>query len=298
MLIESQEGFCSQGHGTEGRYLGLPDPFGSLETAKVVILPIPFDQTTTYTQGADLGPAALIEASRNMETYDIETGKETYRMGIHTAEAVIAQNSEAMVTQTKNQALAFLKQGKMVVGLGGEHAITPPLVAAYAELHNDFCVLQFDAHADLVPAYEGNPLSHASAMSRVNEIDQVSHIVSVGIRSMSAEELPFINAPNTFFAHLIQEDDAWMDQVVKQLSDKVYITFDLDAFDAALMPSTGTPEPGGLSWRQVTKILKKVAESKQIIGFDVMELCPIEAMKSPDYLAAKLIYKILSYLKD
>ena len=298
MLIESQEGFCSQGHGAEGRYLGLPDPFGALETARVVILPIPFDQTTTYTQGADLGPAALIEASRNMETYDIETGKETYRMGIHTADPILAKDSETMVSETKNQALAFLKQGKMVVGLGGEHAITPPLIAAYAELHENFCVLQFDAHADLVPAYEGNPLSHASAMSRVNEIPQVSHIVSVGIRSMSAEELPFIDAPNTFFAHKIQEDDAWMDQVIKQLSNKVYITFDLDAFDAALMPSTGTPEPGGLSWRQVTKLLKKVAESKQIIGFDVMELCPIATMKSPDYLAAKLVYKILSYLKD
>jgi len=185
--------FCSQGHGIKGRYLGLTDEFSDLESAKVVILPIPFDKTTTYTQGTDLGPAALIEASRNMEMYDVETGKEAYLLGIHTAKAVIAEDSDEMVHETQKQALSFLRQGKFVVGLGGEHSITPPLVAAHAQVHSDFCVLQFDAHADLVPSYEGNLLSHASAMSRVKEIPQVSHIVSVGIRSMSSEEIPFIS---------------------------------------------------------------------------------------------------------
>jgi agmatinase len=295
-MHKTQEQLCSQGHGIEGRFLGLPDQYATLESSKVVILPIPFDQTTTYIQGADLGPAALIEASRNMEMYDIETGKQPYLDGIFTANEVKAVDSEEMIKETKERALSFLRQGKFVIGLGGEHAITPPLVDAHAQMHDDFCVLQFDAHADLVPAYEGNPLSHASAMSRVKEIPQVSHIVSVGIRSMSAEELPFIDKPNTFFAHLLHDNDDWMDKVVEQLSSKVYITFDLDAFDSSLMPSTGTPEPGGLSWRQVTKLLKKAAQKKQIIGFDVMELCPINTMKSPDFLAAKLVYKLLSYL--
>lgn len=290
------EDFSSQGHGIEGRYLGLSDEFAALESSKVVILPIPFDKTTTYTQGTDLGPAALIEASRNMEMYDVESNSEPYLMGIHTAKPVLAKTSEEMVKSTKKQALAFLKKGKFVIGLGGEHAITPPLVAAQAEMHDKFSVLQFDAHADLVPAYEGNPYSHACAMARVKEIPQVSHIVSVGIRSVSLEEVPYIDKKNTFFAHKLHDGDEWMDQVVKRLSDKVYITFDLDAFDSAIMPSTGTPEPGGLSWHQATKLLKKVAKKKQIIGFDVMELCPIESIKSPDYLAAKLVYKLLSYL--
>ncbi len=296
MQTKTDEKFCSQGHGIEGRYLGLTDEFASLDSSKVVILPIPFDKTTTYTQGTDLGPAALIEASRNMEMYDVESNSEPYLMGIYTAAAIDADTSEEMVRQTKEKALSFIKKGKFVVGLGGEHAITPPLVAAQAEIHENFSVLQFDAHADLVPAYEGNPYSHACAMARVKEIPQVSHIVSVGIRSVSMEEVPFLDKPNTFFAHLLHDGDDWMDQVVEKLSDKVYITFDLDAFDSALMPSTGTPEPGGLSWHQATKLLKKVAQKKQIIGFDVMELCPIDNLKSPDYLAAKLVYKLLSYL--
>lgn len=288
MLVESH----LQGHGTEGHYLGIPT---ELASAKVAILPIPFDKTTTYTQGADLGPAALIEASRNMEAYDIETGSETYLVGIHTAAPVKAETSEEMLKQTYDKALALLKQGKFVVGLGGEHAITPPLVAAHAQCHESFSVLQFDAHGDLVPAYEGNPLSHACAMARVKEIPQVTHIVSVGIRSLSAEEVPHLDLPNTFFAHQLHDGDEWMDRVVDSLSEKVYITFDLDAFDCSLMPSTGTPEPGGLSWHQATKLLKKVAQKRKIIGFDVMELCPIENLKAPDFLAAKLVYKLIGY---
>jgi agmatinase len=296
MQPDSNEKFCSQGHGIEGRYLGLTDEFAGLDVAKVVILPIPFDKTTTYTQGADRGPAALIEASRNMEMYDVESNSEPYLIGIHTAAPILAETSKEMIRLTQESAFSFLKKGKFIVGLGGEHAITPPLVAAQAQIHDNFSILQFDAHADLVPAYENNPFSHACAMARVKEIPQVSHIVSVGIRSVSSEEVPFLDYPHTFFAHLLHDGDQWMDQVIEKLSDKVYITFDLDAFDSALMPSTGTPEPGGLSWHQATKLLKKVAKNKQIIGFDVMELCPINNLKSPDYLAAKLVYKLLSYL--
>lgn len=273
-------------------YLGKKIP---LENAKVVILPIPFDKTATYQKGAARGPSALIEASCNLEFYDTETNQQPFEQAIHTAGPIKSSTSPKMLTKTYEAAWSFLNQGKFVVGVGGDHSITPALVRAHASFFDDFSVLQLDAHADLIPTYEGNPLSHACAMARVKEIAQVSHIVSVGIRSMSQEEYPLLDLPNTFFAHTIHENDAWIDRVVERLGDRVYITIDLDAFDPSLMPSTGTPEPGGLFWYQATKLLRKVAEKKQIIGFDVMELCPIKGLKAPDFLAAKLIYKLLSY---
>lgn len=284
------------GHGVEGRYGGLPDEFSSLESSKIVILPVPFDMTTTYQQGANFGPQALIEASRNMELLDVETNSEVYKHGIYTAPAVEAESSEEMLQETYKKTLAFLKKGKMVVTLGGEHAISPAPIRAYAEVFGSISILQFDAHTDLVPAYDGNPLSHASAMARAREIKNVSHIVPVAIRSMSPDERKFLDPKNTFFAHDLHENDSWMDRVVDSLSEQVYITFDLDAFDSSVMPSTGTPEPGGLFWHQATKLLKKVAEKKKIVGFDVVELCPLPNLKAPDYLAAKLVYKILSYI--
>lgn len=281
-----------QGQGEKGEYLGESLP---LKSSKVVILPIPFDQTTTFQKGTRLGPAALIEASRNLECYDVETGRQPHLLGIHTAKPIVAHSSTTMLKKTYEKALSLLKQKKFVVGLGGEHSITPALVKAQAEYFGPLSILHIDAHADLVPTYKGDPFSHACAMARVREIKHVTHIVSVAIRSMSPAEKNLLDAPNTFFAHTLHHNDDWMDQVVQKLGKRVYITFDLDAFDSSVMPSTGTPEPGGLFWHQATKLLKKVAEKKHITGCDVMELCPIKGLKAPDFLAAKLIYKILSY---
>jgi agmatinase len=287
-----------QGHGIEGRFGGLPDEFSRLESATVVVLPIPFDQTTTYNQGADLGPAALIEASRNLELYDVETKSEVFRRGIYTAPAIQAASSEDMLALSYERTLHFLKMGKFVVSLGGEHAVSAAPIRAHADHFGKISVLQFDAHADLAYAYEGNPLSHASVMARVREIPGVVRSVAAGIRSMSSEEAAVVERDNIFYAHEIHEDEQWIEKMVSRLSDPVYITFDLDAFDSSLMPSTGTPEPGGLFWHQAVKALKALAKRKKIIGFDIVELCPSKQMKAPDFLAAKLLYKMLSLIFD
>ncbi len=284
-----------QGHGDAGHYAGLPKEYRTLKNAAVVILPIPFDLTTTYQKGTDKGPAALIEASRNMELYDIETASEAYLKGIFTAPALQVNTSQELLDQSYNEVNKYIEDGKFVVSLGGEHSISYGPIKAHAEKFKGLTILQFDAHADLQEAYEGDPWSHASVMARVKEIPHVARIISVGIRSISSEELPALNKNHTFFAHKILNDDDWMDDVLKHLKGPVYITFDLDVFDSSLMPSTGTPEPGGLDWRQATKLLKKVFRKKNVVGCDVVELSPNPNNHAPDYLAAKLVYKLLSY---
>lgn len=282
-----------QGHGIAGRYAGLPDPYGSEDFAKIVILPVPFDLTSTYKTGSKKGPEALIEASRNMELYDIETKFEVYKNGIYTSPPIRATTSEEMLEQTYKKTHELLKREKFVVMIGGEHSISYASIKAHAEQYGNLTVLQLDAHADLQPSYENNPWSHASVMARVKEIPEVSDIVSVGIRSMSNEEVPFINYSKTFFSHLLNRE--WIEDVLKHLQGPIYITFDLDVFDSGIMPSTGTPEPGGLDWNQALHLLKRVIQEKHVVGFDVVELCPNPQNIAPDYLAAKLIYKILSY---
>ncbi len=284
-----------QGHGIEGRFGGLPGPYGAKESARVVILPVPFDLTTTYQKGSDLGPSALIEASRNLELYDIETHSEVYLQGIFTALPIEEKSSEKMLDKTYKAVKGYLAQGKYVVTIGGEHAISYAPIRAYAEKFPNLTVLQFDAHADLQPAYEGNPWSHASVMARVKELENVEKIVSVGIRSMSIEELPLQERSHTFFAHELDANGLWIDRMLEQLRGPIYISFDLDAFDSSLMPSTGTPEPGGLGWNQTMQVLSRVFAEKTVVGFDVVELCPRPHDHAPDYLAAKLIYKLLSY---
>jgi agmatinase len=284
-----------QGHGIAGRYAGLPDPYGAEKTAQIVILPVPFDLTTTYGKGSDKGPDALVQASRNMELYDIETHSEVYLKGIFTAPPIQEKTSERMLDATYERVKKYLNAEKFVITLGGEHSISYAPIKAHAEKFPNLTVLQFDAHADLQPAYEGNPWSHASAMARVKELEHVSKIVSIGIRSMSQEEVPFLDLPNTFFAHQLDREGKWIDLLLHTLSDPVYITFDLDAFDSSLMPSTGTPEPGGLDWNLTMHVLKRVFREKKVVGCDVVELAPREHDHAPDYLAAKLIYKLLSY---
>lgn len=284
-----------QGHGVAGRFAGLPDPYGDESFSEIVILPIPFDKTTSYQKGCDKGPVALIEASRNLELYDIETDSEVYLKGIFTAPPVKAKTSEKMLDTAYARTKEYLGKGKCVVSLGGEHTVSYGPIRAYAEHFPQLTILQFDAHADLQNAYENNPWSHASVMKRVQELPTLKKIVSVGIRSISREELLYLDRPHTFFSHEIAENPNWVEQVVEKLTGPLYITFDLDVFDSSLMPSTGTPEPGGLNWDQAMRLLKKATQKCELVGFDVVELLPNRHNPAPDYLAAKLIYKLLSY---
>jgi agmatinase len=290
----SQEIPIGQGQGIQGRYGGLPDPYGSESFSQIVLLPVPFDRTSTYQKGSDKGPEALIEASRNMELYDIETNSEVYLKGIYTASPVLASTSEEMLNFTYKRTKELLNKDKFIVTIGGEHSISYAPIKALSEKYQNLTVLQFDAHADLQPAYENNPWSHASVMARVKELPNVK-VVALGIRSMSKAEFSYINSSYTIFSHQIDESNTWLERVLDILKSPVYITFDLDVFDSSLMPSTGTPEPGGLSWALTLKILRKVFQEKNIIGFDVVELLPRASDPAPDYLAAKLIYKMLSY---
>jgi agmatinase len=274
-------------------YGGLEEEFSNLQSSKIVILPVPYDETSTWGKGADNGPNAILEASANMELYDIETDSEVFRHGIYTAPPVTEKSSpENMVNAVEKAAEEFIRMGKFVVGIGGEHSVTTGFVRAYAKHVKGLSVLQIDAHTDLRPEYEGSPYSHASVMSRVSEI---CPFVQVGIRSMDTIEKPFLKRDNLFLAEDIHNNDDWMDKAIAGLSENVFITIDLDAFDPSIMPSTGTPEPGGLLWYQVIRFLKKVIAQRNVAGFDVVELAPVESNKSPDFLASKLIYKLLGY---
>jgi agmatinase len=283
------------GTGRAGVFGGIPEANSDYAKSKVAVLPIPFDKTTTYAHGSDKGPAALIEASRNMELYDIETNQEIYQIGIHTAPPVLADTSEEMVKRGYERTKDLLDAGKFVLSLGGEHAVSFGPIRAHAERYPGLTVLQFDAHADLHPAYEGNPWSHASVMARVRELQGVSNIVSVGIRSLSLTEKNNQQDVITFYAHEISGQSKWYQQLLESLGENVYLTFDLDCFDSSVMPSTGTPEPGGLTWYEALKAIKQVASQKRIVGADIVELLPNKILHGPDFMAAKLAYKILNY---
>jgi agmatinase len=271
---------------------GLSKDFADYKSSSIVILPVPFDKTSTWLKGADKGPQAIIEASKNMELYDIETDSEVYKKGIFTERAITAENCDSMISEVNQKAKSLLKDGKFVVILGGEHSVSIGAIQVYASYFKNISILHLDAHSDMRDEYEENKYSHACVMARAKE--STDRIVSVGIRSMDSSELPNINKKNIFYASEIFKTKDWIAKVISKLSENVYITIDLDVFDSGLMPSTGTPEPGGLDWYQVTELLKQVAENKNIVGADVVELCPSQN-KAPDFLAAKLVYKLLSY---
>ncbi len=271
----------------------LPKKYSDLQNAKIVILPAPYDGTSTWQKGADKGPDALLDASANMELYDIETDSQVYLQGIHTAKAVdVDMPPDKMVDSVENSVRHFLEKDKFVVLVGGEHSVSTGSVRAHLEKYKDFSVLQLDAHSDLRYEYEGTKYNHACVMSRISEI---CPIVQVGIRSTDISEQEALRKSNVFFAEDIYNNNEWIKKVLSLLSDKVYITIDLDVFDPSIMPSTGTPEPGGLLWYNVLMLLKAVFADKKVVGFDVVELCPNPKNKAPDFLAAKLIYKLLSY---
>ncbi|WP_086477528.1 MULTISPECIES: agmatinase [Arenibacter] len=278
---------------TTNNYAGIPDEFAQLEKAKVVLIPVPYDGTSTWGKGADKGPQAFLEASENMELYDIETDTEVYQQGIYLAKPVDENSSpEAMVNAVHKTTKAYIKRNKFVTLFGGEHSISIGTIRAFNECFDNLTVLHIDAHADLRKSYEGTPYNHACA---VHEASQTTNLIQVGIRSMDAIERTFMDEEKTFFAHDMVQDTYWVDKVIDLMTDNVFITFDLDALDPSIMPSTGTPEPGGLFYYETLEFLKQVFSEKNVVGFDMVELCPNEQEKSSDFLAAKLYYKMLSY---
>ncbi|CCZ81369.1 agmatinase [Odoribacter laneus] len=273
-------------------YGGLDNEFTAYENARIVILPVPYDGTSTWLKGADKGPQAILEASANMELYDIETDSEVYTQGIATLEAVTEdQSPEAMSDAVEKQVDAILMDKKFPVLLGGEHSVSIGSIRAFAKHYENFSVLQLDAHSDMRDNYEGSDHNHACVMARAKEMATVAQ---VGIRSSCIEEKHNIDPDRIFYAHEIKESSTWMYDVSERLNDNVYITIDLDVFDPAYMPSTGTPEPDGLTYREVINFLKLINERHNIIGLDIVELCPNEMNKAPDFLASKLIYQLLS----
>jgi agmatinase len=272
-------------------YAGIPDKHSRIDDAKVVLIPVPYDGTSTWQKGSDKGPEAFLEASENMELYDIETRSEVYKKGIYLAPPVTENSSpekmvEAVYKTTKN----YLKQEKFVTLFGGEHSISIGSIKAFNETFEDLTVVQIDAHADLRPEYEGSSCNHACA---VHEASKKTNLVQVGIRSMDVSEVEHMDENQVYFAHDLYED--WQDDAIGQMTPNVFITIDLDAFDPSILPSTGTPEPGGLFWYETLEFLKMMFKKKNVVGFDIVELCPNKNERSSDFLAAKLYYKMLSY---
>ncbi len=273
-------------------YGGLEEEFTDYENAKIVVLPVPYDGTSTWLKGADKGPEAILEASANMELYDIETDSEVYTKGIATLDPVTENASpEAMSDAVEMKVDVLLNDKKFPVILGGEHSVSIGAFRAFAKHYENYSVLQLDAHSDMRDSYEGSDHNHACVMARAKEMATVAQ---VGIRSSCIEEKHNIEPDCIFYAHEIKESSNWMYDVSEKLNDNVYITIDLDVFDPAYMPSTGTPEPDGMNYREVINFLKLINERHNIIGLDVVELCPNDINKAPDFLASKLIYQILS----
>lgn len=278
---------------TTNNYAGIPDEFAQLEKAKVVLIPVPYDGTSTWGKGSDQGPEAFLKASENMELYDIETDTEVYQQGVFLADFVEEDSSpEAMVKAVHKTTKEYIKRNKFVTIFGGEHSISIGTIRAFNECFDNLTVLHIDAHADLRKSYDGTQFNHACA---VHEASQTTNLIQVGIRSMDAIEKTFMDEEKTFFAHDMVTDEYWMDKAIELMTDNVFITFDLDALDPSIMPSTGTPEPGGLLYYETLDFLKQVFAERNVVGFDIVELCPNKNDKSSDFLAAKLYYKMLSY---
>ena len=274
---------------------GIEPEYADFGRALFVILPVPYDLTSTYRSGSRLGPAAILDASANMELYDEELGQETYRCGIHTLPFLEAdaRGPKEMIETIRQKTVEVAQAGKIPVTLGGEHSISFGCVQALKEKYPALSVLQFDAHADLRDAYQGSPYSHASVARRISEC---CPLVQVGIRSMSAEDAAFLadGSVKSFSADYVLEDKGWCEAIASHLKGDVYISVDLDVLDPAFMPATGTPEPGGIGWKDMLRLIRAVSENCRIRGFDVVELSPIPGLVAPDFLAAKLTYRMMA----
>ncbi len=276
-------------------FLGLPSRLSSYDAARFAVLPIPYESTTTFGVGTRDGPRAIIAASQQVELYDEHLHRESVRTGIATLEPLEpdARGPEFMHRRVYAAARGIVRDGKFLIAMGGEHGITSGLVRAVKARHKDLSVLQLDAHADLRDSYQGSPHSHACVMRRIHDLGVPA--VGVGIRNYSAEEARFIRSAGKpiFTARTCRDSSSWIDELVGHLTASVYVTIDIDAFDPACAPGTGTPEPGGLDWYQVTGLLEAVARKRRIVAADVVEVRPLPPNMVTEFLAAKLIYRLI-----
>ena len=275
-------------------YAGIPEENATFENSKVMLVTVPYDGTSTWGKGADKGPELFLNASENMELYDIETNTEPYLEGVFMAGEITEDSTPEAMTEAVYQKTKELLQheDKLFTLFGGEHSVSIGSIRAVGEKYENLTVLQLDAHTDLRPEFHGSTSNHACA---VFEANQKHNLVQVGIRSCDVEEMQYVPKGQCFWAHEIAENPNWIDNVLEKVSGNVYITIDLDAFDPAIAPSTGTPEPGGLQWYPTLKLLRKVFEKCNVVAFDIVELMDSANPKPSAFLAAKLYYKMLAY---
>ena len=277
-------------------FLALDPQDSDLETARAVLIPVPYDSSTSFRSGARDGPNAIIDASYGLEDYDWELDSDVSELGIHTTASLEPDmgGPEAMAVRVRGAVSAYIREGRVVGVLGGEHSITAGSVLAHLEAYPDLSVLYVDAHADMRDSYMGTSWGHASGARRIQEL---CPLVLVGVRSLCLEERDFLrdNSLPTFPWPLSDDGAEFPRRITDQLGPTVYVSIDLDAFDPSLMPAVGTPEPGGLDWRQMTTLLRSVAETRKIVGFDVCELSPGHGPAACSYTAAKLVYKLVAY---
>lgn len=275
------------------------EEFSSFDSARVLILPVSYEGTVSYGTGTGAGAMAIVNASRNMELYEDETDAEVYKVGIHTLpEFTPRPDPEAMMKELYDYTKNLLKAEKFICMLGGEHSVSAPIIHAHSEQFHNLSVLQIDAHADLRDTYDGTPHSHASIMARVVKDLRIPS-VQVGIRSISAEEARLIDSglpTKIFWAKDIVGRTDWIDEAVDSLTENVYLTIDIDGLDPSIVPTTGTPEPGGLGWYETLTLIRKLAARKRIVGMDLVEYSYFENYESPAFLCAKLVYKSLAYI--
>jgi agmatinase len=273
--------------------------FSSFDTSRVLVLPVSYEGTVSYGTGTGAGAMAIVDASRNMELYDDETDAEVYKLGIHTLEEFRPRDTpEKMMEDLGRRTKELLSTGKFICMLGGEHSISAPVIKAHAEKFHDLSVLQIDAHADLRDTYDGTPHSHASIMARVVKDLRIPS-VQVGIRSISSDEVRLIETgipTRIFWARDIVGRTDWIDDAVDSLTENVYLTIDIDGLDPSLVPTTGTPEPGGLGWYETLALIRRLAEKRRVVGMDLVEYSYFPDHDSPAFLCAKLVYKSLSYI--
>jgi agmatinase len=287
--------------GKEENFLGIEDEkLYSYDKAKFVIQSAPYEHSSSYLQGSSKGPAAIIGASQFVEFYDEELDQESFRLGgIATLKPIdfgekINADAIQLIEKSTDQ---LLDDNKFVISLGAEHTVTLGFVKSHLKKYPNLSVLQIDAHSDLRHSYHDNIYSHASVMARINELGL--NIVQVGIRAQCREEAELISSSpkiHTFYAHQIRRNSSWMEEAVSALSDDVYITIDADGFDPSIMPCVGTAEPNGLFWNETVEFLRMVVHSKNVVGFDIVEVAPREDQILSEYTLAKLVYRLIGFI--
>jgi agmatinase len=279
------------------RFCELPDELSDPMSAAAAVVPVPYDRTSTWKKGADVAPRAILEASHHIEWFDLATGRETCRRGIATLPPVACDGPPEELADLLDPRIGdLIERGVLTAVLGGDHSVSIGAIRGAARVVPGLSVLQIDAHTDTRESYHGSRYNHACVMARAREW---CNIVQVGIRAVDVAEVPLLDPRRVVYAHQICGPDPereWIERVLDGLGETVYVTIDLDGFDPAFVPATGTPEPGGLDWYQVTGLLEQVARRRRVVGFDVVELLPTPGQWASEFLAAKLVYRFLSYL--